>query len=200
MKGIVLGATLASIATGHLLPGPLADDAERGPGPAAQQPPCQTKVVSCNYAYLYSGTFYWTVSLSGPASQSSWKVQVAVNQGVAACGGTETETSNGQTTTATIGGTGLFAVEFNRGSNNQLEYVLTAACPAPPWMGAPGQPAELGHDPYQYIDPKPATAIGQASLSGSLTYPAPETDPANGVTGTVTVSWNLACQQKPPCP
>jgi hypothetical protein len=191
MKGIFLGATLASIATGRLLRVPLADGAEKGPGRAAQQPACQMKVVPCNYAYLYSGTFYWTVSLSGPAGQSSWKVQTAIQKGVVSCGGTQTDTSNGQTTVANIGGAGLFAVEFNPGSNNKLEYVLTAACPTPPWMGAPGRPAELGHDPFHYIDPQPATAIGQASLKGSLTYPAPETDTANGVTGTVTVSWSL---------
>jgi hypothetical protein len=191
MKGIFLGTILASIATGRSLPVPLPDDAEPGRGRAAQQPACRMTVVHCNYAYLYSGTFYWTVTLSGPASQSELKVQMAIQKGVAACGGTQKDTSNGQTTVASIGGTGLFAVEFNRDSNNQLEYVLTAACPAPPWMGAPGRPAELGHDPYYSIDPQSATAIGQAKLTGSLTYPAPETDAVNGVTGTVTVSWTL---------
>ena len=74
MRGIFLGTTLVSIATGRLLQVPLADDTETGPGRVAQQPACQMKVVSCNYAHLYSGTFNWTVTLSGPASQSSWKV------------------------------------------------------------------------------------------------------------------------------
>ena len=44
---------------------------------------------------------------------------------------------------------------------------------------------------HQIVISELALAIGQASLSGSLTYPAPETDAANGVTGTVTVSWSL---------
>jgi hypothetical protein len=148
-------------------------------------------VVHCNYAHLYNGTFYWTIDLKGPAGESSWKVQMAFQNGVASCGGTQTDISNGQTTVEQIRGNGLIAVEFNKDNNNNWEYVITGACPAPPWMGAPGRPAELGHDPYHYIDPQPAKKLAQDSLIGSLTYPAPESDPANGVTGSVNVRWKL---------
>ena len=161
------------------------------PSRSPQEPTCQMKVVSCNYAYLYSGQFSWSNTLNGSASQLNEQVTVGVKNGVADCLGTVRETSNGQTTTGKISGPGLFAVEFERDSANKLVYRITAACPTAAGMGSPAQPAELGHNDRETYQ-QPATAIGQKVLKGGSNYPAPETDPVNGVTGTVQVTWNIA--------
>ena len=156
----------------------------------AQEPKCQMKVVSCNYAHLYSGQFSWTNTLNGPASQFHEQVTVTVKDGAANCLGTVRETSNGQTTSGTVSGPGLFAVEFERDSANQVVYRITAACPTAAGMGSPVQKAELGHHDMETYQQRPAT-IGQKSLKGSSNYPAPETDPVNHVTGTVQVTWDI---------
>lgn len=156
-----------------------------------QEPTCQMKVVSCNYAYLYSGQFSWTNTIKGPASQFYEQVTVGVKNGVADCLGTVRETSNGQTTAGTVSGPGLFAVEFERDSANKLVYRITAACPTAAGMGSPVQRAELGHHSLETYEQR-ATTIAQKVIQGSSNYPAPETDEANGVTGTVQVTWNIA--------
>jgi len=148
------------------------------------------KVVSCNYAYLYSGQFSWDNTINGSASQFHEQITLAVNNGVADCQGSVKETENGQTTTGTVSGPGLFAVEFERDSVNQLVYRLTAACPTVAGMGSPVQPAELGHHDMETYQQR-ATTIAQKLIQGGSSYPAPETDPANGVTGTVRVSWKI---------
>jgi len=155
-----------------------------------QTPACQMKVVSCNYAYLYSGTFSWSITLNGPASQFREQVSVGVNNGVADCLGTVQETSNGQTQNGTVSGPGLFAVEFERDSTNQLVYRITAACPTVAGMGSPVQPAELGHHDMTTYEQR-AVTIAQKVMQGTSNYPAPETDPVNNVTGTVQVTWNI---------
>ena len=160
------------------------------PSHPQQEPTCQMKVVSCNYAYLYSGQFSWTNTIKGPASQLHEQVTVGVKNGVADCVGTVQETSNGQTTTGKISGPGLFAVEFERDSANKLVYRITAACPTASGMGSPVQPAELGHNDRESYQQR-ATSIAQKVLQGGSNYPAPETDAVNGVTGTVQVSWNI---------
>ena len=160
------------------------------PSESRQEPTCQMKVVSCNYAYLYSGQFSWTNTINGPASQFHEQVTVGVKNGVADCLGSVRETSNGQTTSGKVSGPGLFAVEFERDSANKLVYRITAACPTAEGMGSPVQPAELGHHDQETYQ-QPATAIAQKVLKGGSNYPAPETDTANGVTGTVQVTWSV---------
>jgi hypothetical protein len=155
-----------------------------------QEPTCQMKVVSCNFAYLYSGQFSWSNTIKGPASQFHEQVTVTVKNGVADCLGTVRETSNGQTTTGTVSGPGLFAVEFERDSTNKLVYRITAACPTPAGMGSPVQPAELGHHDLETYQQR-ATTMAQKEVQGTSNYPAPETDALNGVTGTVQVTWHI---------
>ena len=160
------------------------------PSHSAQEPTCQMKVVSCNYAYLYSGQFSWTNTIKGSASQFHEQVTVGVKNGVADCLGTVTDTDNGQTTTGKVSGPGLFAVEFERDSTNKLVYRITAACPTAEGMGSPVQRAELGHHDRETYQQR-ATTIGQKALQGGSNYPAPETDSVNGVTGSVQVTWNI---------
>ena len=185
-----LRARLACLLTVVALPLYSPSPSSAGAQTPTQEPPCKMTVVSCNYAYLYSGQFSWSNTLNGPASQFHEQVTVGVNNGVADCVGTVRETSNGQTTSGTVSGPGLFAVEFERDSTNQLVYRITAACPTAAGMGSPVQKAELGHHDYETYQQR-ATTIGQKVLKGGSNYPAPETDSVNGVTGTVQVTWNI---------
>ncbi len=172
------------------------------------EPVCTNRVVFCNYAHLYSGTFGWNYSIIGPASQTKVHVQVTVTNGVAVCNGAETITANGRAQTGAITGKGLFAVEWLEDAMYPFVYRITAACPTPDWpadpdgsAATPSQPAELGHNDMssdKQSDPsiKPGMTLEQVviqlnRLQGTLSYPAPETDQLNGVSGNVVVSWNI---------
>ena len=168
-------------------------------------PLCLHRVVPCNYALHWSGTFGWTSTLNSEGSQYRETVQVNVINGSASCTGSATQSGNGRSLTGPIVGTGLFAVEFLHDPVYPWVYLITAACPSPHWPATdgypatPSQPAELGHNEYT-SEKQPAASRRMdpqqllrelPRLQGSITYPSPDTDPLNGVTGSVTVSWNL---------
>jgi hypothetical protein len=165
---------------------------------------CEHKVVPCNYAMFYSGTVAWTSGLSGPGGTESEHVQVDVVNGVASCNGSATSASLGRTRTGSITGTGLIAVEFEetdtsttgRPSPKILVYRVTVACPSPAWpatvdeAATPSRPAELGHNEQGSYN-QPATGGIGMNLEGSSSIPSPDADPANGITGLVSVRWSL---------
>lgn len=174
----------------------------------AVQPVCTNRVVFCNYAHLYSGTFGWTYSIISPSSQTNVHVQVDITNGVAVCNGAETIAENGRSTTGAITGKGLVAVEWLLDDMYPFVYRITAACPTPDYpagpngeAATPSQPAELGHNDMtsdKQPDPwiKPGMTLehvvtGLYRLQGTLSYPAPETDQSNGVSGNVVITWNL---------
>ena len=154
---------------------------------------CEMKVVFCNYAHLYSGVFSWTSAVNGPNSQEHEAVTVDVIRGVATCNGGATSSGNGRTRSGTITGPGLIAVELETDSLRRPVYRITVACPTPSWPATPdepatpSEPAELGQNEQKSYDQPmaPTTRI----LVGS--YSHPENDPINGVTGTITVGWEL---------
>jgi hypothetical protein len=171
-------------------------------------PICTNRVVFCNYAHLYSGTFGWNRTLNGPNSQYKETVEVTITNGVAVCNGSATSSGQGTSQTGAITGKGLFAVEWLDDPMYPWVYQITAACPTPDWpagpngeAATPSQPAELGHNDqstYKQSDIliKPGMTLEQAidvmyRIQGTLTYPAPETDQLNGVSGGVVVSWSL---------
>ena len=171
-------------------------------------PICTNRVVFCNYAHLYSGTFGWNRTLNGPNSQYRENVQVTITNGVAVCNGSATSSGQGTSQTGAITGKGLIAVEWLEDPMYPWVYQITAACPTPDWpagpngeAATPSQPAELGHnDQSTYHQPdqliKPGMTLEQAidalaRIQGTLSYPAPETDQLNGVSGAVVVTWNL---------
>ena len=175
-------------------------------GTAVQQ--CEFKVVSCNYAHLYSGRFGWTSTLNGPATQYKENVQVGWVNGVASCIGSATTAFEGKSWTGTISGPGLLAIEWVDDPVYPWVYRITAACPTPDWPAGPnGEPAtpsrraELGHnDQSTYNMPDAAITAGMSlqqaiarvtRLQGSITNPSPDTDALNGVTGSITVSWDF---------
>lgn len=154
-----------------------------------QQLSCKMWVVSCNYAEHYMGRFDWQLVLQGGKSRHEEVVSVGITNGVVKCDGTAKDTDVGGTKVGRIVGPGLLAIEFKRDSIGKLVYEVTVACPTPAWPDTPSQPAELGHFGQESYE-QPATAIGM-NLKGGSSYPAPETDPVNGVTGTVSVSWEF---------
>jgi hypothetical protein len=162
---------------------------------------CQHIVVPCNYAHLYSGTFNWTIGLSGSAASYRESVQVDVRNGVAVCNGSAIDTDQGRTRTGAITGRGLIAVEFldqyvDSLRAHRLAYRITAACPSPDWpatddaAATPSRPAELGQGEQSSYD-QPATGGIGMNLDGSSSSPNPDADPSNGVTGLISVRWSL---------
>jgi hypothetical protein len=175
----------------------------KGKGIAAM---CVYRVVPCNFAHLWGGVFTWTSVGTGPGSRETETVEVNVVAGNATCTGGATSSSQGKTRTGRIMGKALFAVELLKDPVYPWVYRITAACPSPNWPATedepetPSRPAELGHGEMS-SENQPATSDRTMTLEklfsilsrleGSITYPSPDTDPLNGVTGSVTVSWNL---------
>jgi len=132
-----------------------------------------------------------------------------VKDGHATCGGSETITDHGNTSRGAIVGPGLFAIEWVEDPDHTWAYKLTAACPMPDYppgpkgeAATPSQPANLSGN-VQETPPMPEMAVRKdwslqqtiawlKVLEGQYTTPAPETDPTNGVSGSLTVSWKLA--------
>ena len=164
---------------------------------------CEPLVVFCNYAFLYDGTFSWSYTIVSPQSKTVMDVTVSIVAGRGVCNGSETITENGSSQTGGITGQALVAVEFEIGSltpdsmkqKDEPVYRVTAACPTPEFRrtadsdGSRSHPAELGHNDQTSYNVK-GVPIG-SPLIGKLTYPAPETDQSNGVSGNVTVGWTL---------
>jgi hypothetical protein len=166
-------------------------------------PVCTNKVVFCNYAHFYTGTFNWTSNLTGPGASTSETISVDILHGVASCNGTVKSTFQGRSRTGAVTGTGLVAVEFDndtlpngdRDPKAGTVYRITVACPSPDFKATadepatPSRPAELGDFFQQSYDQK-IKAVG-LDLVGSTSYPAPDVDPLNGVNGAVQVNWSL---------
>jgi hypothetical protein len=168
-------------------------------------PLCTVTLVPCNYAHLYDGTFSWKIHLQGQAGSDELGIQVAITEGEAVCTGTQVSRGPGGTSwTGSIVGPGLFAVEFIPDPLHTLAYRFTVACPSARFpdhvdgsSGRDSEPAKLGSSYSIVTDPQPARVIGEP-LAGAVTYPAPESDPDNGVSGTVAVQWNLWRPGQPP--
>lgn len=180
---------------------------------------CRPNLVSCNYVSNYSGTFSWSSVLNiqqgvaaGPHhnGDQSYSVTVQVTNGVATCQGSSSETMSdfegsrldrSKKSNGVISGPGLIAVEFMKDSG-QLVYEITASCPSAhitetytDHISNETSTTTLNAKPADWrdrtsMDRKPASAIG-IDLSGSQTGPAPDEDPSNGVTGTMTFTWSL---------
>jgi len=162
---------------------------------------CEMKVVPCNYAYLYSGRFSWKIDLQDADTKTQTNVIVNVVKGAAVCSGTFVETdASAEPLHGTISGSGLIGVEFLEDPMYPLAYRIIASCPSTLLPDVPSQPATLGNSNTMESDRQPASAVGVEQLTGTINYPAPESDPVNGVTGTVQVSWALGRKCVPGTP
>lgn len=166
-----------------------------GPAPAgvADAPEvaqCVNKTVQCNYAQWYTGKISWSHTIIAPNAQHYDNATVSVTNGVASCNGGVREVDHGQTTSGSINGPGLIGIQFMLDSANKLVYRIIGACPTAAGMGSPVQPADLDHNSMETYEQR-ATKIEQQLLADSVSYPAPEVDPVNNVTGTVVVVWSF---------
>jgi len=173
----------------------------------AVEPLCTTTVVWCNFAHLYSGSLSWKIDLRGVHGSNQISIEVTVDAGEAWCTGSEIETGPAGPWRGTITGPGLIGVEFLSASGGKLEYRITVACPTPEFpdhadgsQGQASEPAELGNGYSIETYTQAAAEMNQLELSGGRTYPAPETDPVNGVTGSVSLTWKLTRTKTPPTP
>lgn len=169
----------------------------------AVAPVCTMAVVSCNYAHLYSGSFSWQSDLDGPYGQHRKSVTVNVLNGVATCSGSMTDViidnqGNRATRVGTILGDGLIGIEFEKDSAGRDVYRISGACPSahfpatPTTPAIPAEPAELGSSTYEesYQQPIPRSSpFPPAALRGGRNVAHPDVDPANGVTGSMSVTW-----------
>jgi hypothetical protein len=123
-------------------------------------------------------------------------------------------------TTGTINGPGLFRIEFDKGGShsimgaaenedvdldpNQPSYRVAVTCPSPEATHTgggetsvtPSQPARWGSSEERETYDWPGS-FTERTLAGRSTYFHPDADPANGVRGTVTLSWSLTKAASP---
>lgn len=155
----------------------------------------------------YSGSFSWQSDLNGPYGQNKKAITVTVVNGQATCDGTETDVTISKldkvyvtTETGSIQGRGLIAIT-RESEDGKPAYRIAVSCPSPAWPTSvnrpgeparPSQPAEWGSSYAEetYLQPLPPPAANGV-LSGSRSVAHPDTDSANGVTGTMSVSWRL---------
>lgn len=179
---------------------------------SAQAPACTPYVVECNYyAKFYSGIVVQarTLRSEGKTVQESRdSVTVTIGGGQVSCSGTTSTTRTSSdppykyTEQGTIGGKGLFALETPKGIVSDATYTIRIACPTPAtqWRAEErGQPVKTGSEPWAPADLKVALIeiiekpeVDFTLLEGKETYPHPESDEANAVTGTVRITWRLA--------
>lgn len=178
---------------------------------SAQAPECTPYVVECNYyARFYSGPVVQarTLRSEGKTVQDSRdSVTVTIGGGQVSCSGTTSTTRMSSdppykyTEHGTISGKGLFALETPKGIVSDATYTIRIACPTPAmqWRAEEkGQPVKSGSEPWAPADLKVALIeiiekpeVDFTLLEGRETYPHPESDEANAVTGTVRVTWRL---------
>ena len=151
-----------------------------------EPPPCRMYLVPCNLGEAYSGTFQWTFVVEGPAGKTTETVTARVVRGKTTCEGSVVST-DGSTQTGPIRGNGLLTVESGLGTDDdpaQPWYQIAVACP-----GVDGAAARMGGgETSTYKQP----LWGLASLEGSHEEEHPDTDPVNGVSGTVRLRWSLS--------
>ena len=162
--------------------------------------PCEFKVVPCNYAHLYSGSFSWQSELLGPYGQNRRLITVTVVKGKATCDGSETDVNiskvGDQTYTSTevgnIKGPGLIAVEFEPDSAGRWSTGSPVRVHLPSGRRrCNARCSRLNWNSYEEQSyNQPASAIG-IDLVGNRGEPHPDTDQENGVSGAIRVTWSL---------
>jgi hypothetical protein len=155
---------------------------------------------------VFSGSFSWQSDLNGPYGQNKKSITVTVVNNVATCDGTEIAVSISKldkvyvtSETGAIHGPGLIAVT-SEAESGKPAYRIAVSCPSPHWPVSinrpgepprPSQPARWGssYSEESYLQPMPSPA--GSVLDGSRRTAHPDTDSANGVTGSMIVSWRL---------
>jgi hypothetical protein len=138
---------------------------------------CKTDNLSTyNCASYYNGTVTLTAALKTPNGTESRSITATVAAGRVTC------RVKGPTDSP-FDGPGLLAVEHGN-TANAGEYTIQVWCPEAPG----GKPSR---DDAPAIDSYKRQAANYGILEGKDEHEHPDTDAANGVTGTETVSWSL---------
>ena len=138
---------------------------------------CKTDALSnYNCATYYSGTVTLTSELKTPRGTESRSVVATVTAGKVMC---RVKDPSGDT----FEGAGLLVAE-HASTGPSGSYSVKVWCPR-----EKGQAASRDDAPM--IDTYDQEAGDYATLSGKNTHDHPDTDPANGVSGTETVVWQL---------
>lgn len=129
-----------------------------------------------NCAQYYSGTLTLTTELKGSDFHQTLSVVVTVTAGRVTCQLKGSEVGE-------FGGPGMLAVEHEN-TANAGEYRIDVWCPE-----AAGTRPDRADDPL--IKVMTQRAADYATLEGKETNDHPDADPANGVTGSETITWRL---------
>src|SRR5579859_5253969 len=158
----------------------------------------------------YSGTVTWTTHVHGAGEQpfeSTANVTATVDSGMVSCGGSYTfhqtyHRGGSRTESAAISGVGTLHIERESGDS----FSMSVECP----LGLM-HVHRVGTEPQPWSKDETSHAAGTATgygvetaafegllpedyrsrLSGTVTQESPYADPANGVTGSYTITWDL---------
>ena len=138
---------------------------------------CKTDALSTyNCASYYSGTVTLTSVLKTPNGTESRSITATISSGRVTC-------RVKARTDPVFDGPGLLAVEHGN-TANAGEYTIQVWCPD----AAGGTPTR---DDAPAIDSYKRQAPNYGVLEGQDAHEHPDTDAANGVTGTETITWSL---------
>jgi hypothetical protein len=155
-----------------------------------------------HFGRYYSGTVAWsgrwrfsnefgsgsggetvTATIDSAAALSAVPVPTRVT-----CGGKVSSQGSSQT----VSGNGLVDIVTTPDGEtpNSGTYLIRVAC------GSEGSPAKLDHGIAITINRQETVTPDLRVLIGSETYEHPNTDRANNLTGTLTVSWRLTTERR----
>lgn len=138
---------------------------------------CKTDALAnYNCATYYSGTVSLTSELKTPKETETRSVVATVTGGKVVC---RVQDAAG----STFEGPGMLAAE-HASTGNSGKYTVRVWCPE-----AKGH--TVSRDDSPMIDTYEQEAGDYATLSGKDAHEHPDADPANGVSGTETVVWQL---------
>ena len=176
--------------------------------------PCKASLVPWNCANLFSGSFDWQSSLtggSGTVVNIQESVTVVIKAGVATCNGTKKGKITTEDTVTdinlSISGPGLAAVEFGVNTEDDPKgpyYNITIACPTPSGtetntnrrtgvaetMTVTAKIPKGFDGEGQQSDKQPGSEKN-TTLQGTRVDDHPDADPANGLSGKITLTWKL---------
>ncbi|HEX5044118.1 MAG TPA: hypothetical protein VFV75_14515 [Candidatus Polarisedimenticolaceae bacterium] len=135
---------------------------------AADDPPCRAYLVPCNLGASFSGTLHYVATVEWADGKKVDDVTARIGSGKAAC----------RTPEGPIAGEGQVVVERGVGTDTdpaQPWYRIAVTCPGKDEIDTYKQPLQGGLQ----------------RLEGSVQGEHPETDPVNGVSGTVRLTWSL---------
>ena len=183
----------------------------------------QDHLVPWNCAALFSGSFEWKSILKGGNGtvqmNSNQDVTVVIQAGKASCTGTLTgftrvEGESETQVNSRITGPGLVAVEYGTNTEDDPKgpfYLITVACPSPAGeeittnlrTGERTVNRVLGEPPDGFRGGSQQASSYQrpgtqrdVELTGTTVDENPDADAANGLTGTLTVTWKLTKDKK----